>query len=235
MEQIHLNEQIELIKDSNALINTILDIELVKAGLSLQNYKKWLDFHGDFSTFGSFFQTIFCDGSILSMVGVNDPSKSALSADVINTLTTSAYSRFIMSLKAHNYDAIRLLANDPQFAKMLHDGRDTNYDNIMFLITDHLQSYLKLLNDIYDLTEKIHNHCTNYGSNDDSESSDELDFDSYFISLVKKVGQLNTMMNGDDINKNVIVRFGAFSFFHGVARPEDPPFVRLVRFFTKWF
>jgi hypothetical protein len=224
-------EQILIIRDSLSLSEVISNKKLTV--YEENNCKKWMDFKSDFHMFLSHFKMIFIDGTLLSITG-GTPS-SGFSQSDLTTLYDSAFTRFFVTLQSHNYEKIRELARDPQFSKMLHKGRNSNYANIMLMITNHLMSILDLLLDITVLIKKMENYNDYNHPDDESSSDDPSKYNSYFVEIQKKMKHLNVLINGDDVNKDVITRFGAFSFFHGVSRPLDPPFVRLVRFFTNLF
>lgn len=217
-------EQILIIRDSLSLSKFISEKKLVV--YEPNNLKKWQDFESDFHMFLSNFEMIFIDGAVLSIT--RSPSSKFSESQLI-----TAFTRFFVTLQSHNYEKIAELARDPQFSKMLHEGRDSNYANIMLMITNHLLTILDLLKDIADIIQKMENY--NDYNHPDESSDDSAKYNSYFVQIQKKMKHLNILINGDDVNKDVITRFGAFSFFHGVSRPLDPPFVRLVRFFTNLF
>jgi hypothetical protein len=110
----------------------------------------------------------------------------------------------------------------------LDEGRDSNYANIMILITDHLIKYRTLLNNIEEQIQNIQNH-----SSDDDLSTYNL----YFQKIVKKMNKVKRMMDGDEFKQDdIITRFGTSSFFTGGVIQEIPPFfVRVVRFFKNLF
>lgn len=201
----------KLINDCIA-ISKIISHKKLDVANSESNADKWLSFQSDFTLFQVSFKMIFRDDTIFSTV----TGKSS-DVSVNQELSKSAYTRFLTALHLHDYDSIKFLANDPQFAQMLQDGQDNNYANIMLLISDFLQLILDSLNDTLRII--------------DSLSSNQIN--NNFLSLTKKGKYLLTMINGDNYNKNIMIRYGAHYFLYGTQRPLDPPFVRLVRFFKQ--
>ncbi len=199
-------EQILLIRNILSSFDSIRNQNNTTSVHGLKNNEIWLDLGLFLGQYKNLFETIFTD----------------VRAEI------SPITQFFMTLQSHNYESIPKLAGDPQFSKLLYEGRDSNYANIMLLITDHLIKYRTLLNSIEELIQNIQNH-----SSDDDLST----YDLYFQQIVKKMNKVKRMMDGDEFKRDdIITRFGTFSFFNGGVFIVQPPFfVRVVRFFTNLF
>jgi hypothetical protein len=199
-------EQIILIRDILSSFDSIRNQRDTTSVHGLKNNEIWLDLGYFVGRYKNHFEIIFTD----------------VRAEI------PLITQFFITLQSHNYESIPKLAGDPQFSKLLYEGRDSNYANIMLLITNHLIKYRTLLNNIEELIQNIQNH-----SSDDDLSTYNL----YFQKIVKKMNKVKRMMDGDEFKQDdIITRFGTSSFFTGGVIQEIPPFfVRVVRFFKNLF